>query len=503
VTGTVVDEAGDPVTGTSVRALRRVVSGRSVRLLATGQIGSTDDRGIYRLSGLTQGEYLIMLPSSTTTMPVSTIDAMQTIQAAGSGESDRLFAEQLNASGAPYPNSSGVRVGDAYLQPGAMQGPGVGAFTSDRGTLVQPPIFFANAATAGTASIVALGPGEEKSGVDFQLNPVVARTVSGTLTGADGTVGNLGVRLVPANVDDFSSDSGMEVATTITGEQGQFTFLAVPPGSYVVRVLRIPRPALPNMIPGPNGSMQMAPRPPAGPPTEPTLFAQMPITVGDADLRGLSVALKTGPHVSGQVEFDGTPSAQSASRPQLITVNLTPADGRSLPGLMPAVAAVDGSFTTMSVPPGRYLINANTPGWILRSATANGRDASETPIDLESTDIGGVTITFFNRPAQVSGTVHDSRGNADDAASVLLFPADYRTWMQDGMSSRRYRTVQTTTNGRFSMSGLMPGDYLLVAVHDAQGPEIVEAVAPLALHVSLGESANQTQDLTSVQVPIR
>jgi protocatechuate 3,4-dioxygenase beta subunit len=326
------------------------------------------------------------------------------------------------------------------------------------------------------------------------------------LTGPDGPAANLGIRLVPANFDDFTSDSGMEVAQTVTTEQGQFTLLAVPPGAYVIRVLRVPRPAPTNPMQGPNGPMLTAPRPPPAAPTEPTLYAQMPIAVSDADLAGLSVPLRIGPRVSGRVEFDGTPSNPSAPRTPQITVNLMPADGRFVSGgLMPAVANADGQFTTMSVPPGRYLITASAPGWILKSATVNGRDASEIPIDLETNDIGGVTLTLFNRPAQLSGTVHDARGNPDEAASVLLFPADYRSWIQEGMNNRRLRATRSAANGRFSMGGLVPGDYLLIAVNDAvtDRPEGIEAVASLAVRISLSESTNQTHDLTTVQVPIR
>jgi hypothetical protein len=234
----------------------------------------------------------------------------------------------------------------------------------------------------------------------------------------------------------------------------------------------------------------------------------MPIVVGEADLSGLSVPLRTGPRLSGRVEFDGTPSAQAAPRTPQIMVSLIPADGRSMAGgIMPAVANADGQFTTMSVPPGRYLINASAPGWMLKAAIVNGRDVSETPLDLDANDVSGVTVTFFNRPAQLTGTVHDSRGNPDEASTVLLFPADYRSWIQDGMSNRRLRTARSTANGRFSIGGLLPGDYLLIAVNDAtgsaNGPEIIEAIAPLAVRVSLGESARQTQDLTTVQVPVR
>ncbi len=507
ISGTVVDEGGDPVTGATVRAMRRNVSGRIVRFTSS-QSARTDDRGIYRLSTLAAGDYIIMLPSSTTTMPAAVVDASQRLAAAGdNGVGTRAFSDQLNASGAPFPNANGIRVGDSYLQQGQFQD--VSPIVSERGTLVQPAVYFANAATASGASVVTLASGDEKSNVDFQLNAVVARTVSGMLLGPDGPVPNMGVRLVPANFDEFTSDSGIEVATTVTTEQGQFTFLAVPPGAYVIRALRVPRPVLPAATQAPNGPMSYVMQPRTAASTEPTLFAQMPIVVGEADLSGLSVPVRNGPRLSGRVEFDGAPSNSAAPRTQVITVALIPADGRfASGGLMPAIANTDGQFITMSVPPGKYLVNANAPGWILKSAAVNGRDASETPIDLEANDVSGATITLFNRPAQLAGAVHDARGNPDEAATVLLFPADYRSWIDDGMSNRRLRSARATANGRFTIGGLLPGNYLVIAVNDAaagnsSNPEVIEAIAPLAVRVSLGEAANQTQDLTTVQVPVR
>ena len=46
------------------------------------------------------------------------------------------------------------------------------------------------------------------------------------------------------------------------------------------------------------------------PPSDPTLFAQLPVSVGDSDLGGVTVAVTPGPRLRGRVEFQG-PSATS------------------------------------------------------------------------------------------------------------------------------------------------------------------------------------------------
>ena len=54
ISGVVVDEAGEPVVGVGVQALRRVPSGSGPRL-QSGSIATSDDRGQYRLSTLAPG----------------------------------------------------------------------------------------------------------------------------------------------------------------------------------------------------------------------------------------------------------------------------------------------------------------------------------------------------------------------------------------------------------------------------------------------------------------
>jgi hypothetical protein len=63
ITGTIRDEAGDPMVEAPVRVLTRsVVAG--TRKLTPGLTTRTDDRGVYRLGSLTPGEYVVAVPST-------------------------------------------------------------------------------------------------------------------------------------------------------------------------------------------------------------------------------------------------------------------------------------------------------------------------------------------------------------------------------------------------------------------------------------------------------
>ena len=75
-----------------------------------------------------------------------------------------------------------------------------------------------------------------------------------------------------------------------------------------------------------------------------------------------------------------------------------------------------------------YLLRVMNPpgGWGVRSIIVGGVDASDTPVDLEDKDLSGALITFTDRISALSGTVKGPQGAPDDAAAVVVFPADNR-----------------------------------------------------------------------------
>jgi hypothetical protein len=101
-----------------------------------------------------------------------------------------------------------------------------------------------------------------------------------------------------------------------------------------------------------------------------------------------------------------------------------------------------------------------------------------------------VVVILTDKIGQVTGTVR-SPGETDlSETSVVLFPADYRTWIDNGMNSRRSRTVRATKPGAFTIANVPAGDYLIVAVDrsapaDLQDPANVESLSQGATRVSV------------------
>ncbi|HVQ42348.1 MAG TPA: hypothetical protein VMS54_09080, partial [Vicinamibacterales bacterium] len=318
LSGRVVDELGDPLIGMQVRILRRTIAGGRLRLSPSNTV-TTDDRGVYRVA-VAPADYVIGVVSVATTIPASTADAYYQGMVSG-GSSDSLLSE-YSMSGAPFPSASGFRIGPLiYQTEGGRGGSGTLPPPGEDGRVVAyGSVFYSAASTPSEATVVKLASGEERTGLDLQLKLRRTLMVSGSVTGPDGPVKNVGVKLLPAGADEYTSPFGNEAAVTASDASGGFTFLGVPPGTYTLQVVRVPRfqaPRSPSSmttveIAGAGGvSMGFSSSGPttaaAMPlPTDPTLWGGMQVTVAEADVANLSVVLKHGAKLSGKIVFEGS-----------------------------------------------------------------------------------------------------------------------------------------------------------------------------------------------------
>jgi hypothetical protein len=236
-------------------------------------------------------------------------------------------------------------------------------------------------------------------------------------------------------------------------------------------------------------------------PTDPTLWAEMTVSVGAKDLSELTIGLRPGLKVAGMVQFTGGAERPQSDKLPSIGLNLEPADAR--PGLSGARGRVDpsGTFSTMGVAPGKYFIRvAGAPqGWTFHSAMVNGRDASVVPIEIEGNDVGGVMIAFTDHPSEFAGDVSIDTGSPE-SATVLVFPTDTTAWIGYGTNSRRFASTRVGKDGKFKITNLPAGDYFAVAIPDRlatdwQNPKFLETLAAEATRIRVRDGDRVTQML--------
>lgn len=439
ITGTVLDVDGRPAVGVVVSALYPRVGGalgERQYVNAPGAVPSTtDDRGVYRIYGLPAGEYIVS------------------------------------------------------AQPAVRQpfGPQTEVRMMLRGNAVSRPMTLSQVLHPGVADVsravrVAVRAGEERGGVDVQLEYVPLATVSGTVS---SPVGWSPARLTLWRTDEMAQPQSGPV--TSADDQGRFAFRSVRPGNYrlAARVTQLPGP-------GGRGSA----------PVGDVQYGFADIAVNGEDIDGVALGLQPGLSISGHVVFEnaqGAPALPSALRLPA-PASLAPANG-GWP--MPAITLEGTRFRVDGIVPGPYrLMIASAQGlrapigtWWLKSIVAAGRDLLDAPLILEQS-VDDAVVTFTDRASELAGTLRDSQGAAAPVLWVIVFPVDRAGWF---LNSRRIAAIRPGRDGQWSVRNLPPGDYRVAVADLDQGewfdPAVLERLLPAATPVRVTGPEKYTVDL--------
>jgi hypothetical protein len=296
-------------------------------------------------------------------------------------------------------------------------------------------------------------------------------------------------------------------ARTFTSIDGHFTFPVVPSGRYSIKVTQAPSPA-PRLLPTATvttgaGSVDVGSATPASAPPPRVIpdgdsfWADVPLSVGDADLSGLVVGLRRAVHVTGRIEFDGASTRPTPERMARVIVALwsDQSEYRS------AVVESSGRFQSTGLAPGRYAVRiSSTAGadpllWYPRAITVNGRDLTNGFIDAAESDVGDVVLTLTDRVSSAKGVVRDARGQAAPEATVIIFPSDPSHRRAGLLGSWRVRRTTSDALGRFGFDALVAGEYLVAATHDDlsdrwSDPEMLASLEAGARRVRVAEGAS-------------
>lgn len=235
--------------------------------------------------------------------------------------------------------------------------------------------------------------------------------------------------------------------------------------------------------------------------------AATPVTVAGVDIDNLSLTTSSGWSLSGTIFTDAgelVPAA-AATRMRVVARPVSSDNLAMGPGLGPAPdngRVTDNAAFTLSGLFGPTRLRMNMPDdWVVQSIQFDGRDVTDDAIEARSGDaIAGVQIVVTNKVNGVAGSITDAKGAATGDGTVLVFADDLQKWLED---SRFVRSARPDQQGTFQIKGLVPGDYLAVALEYVEDgswndPEYLESIRRYGQRIRLGESGSQTLALKLV-----
>jgi hypothetical protein len=442
--GKVTYADGDPAVNVSVNVMRRDAGGHLEKILAGINITAisglrTDDRGIFRVSGLPPGEYVVSV------------------------------SEQAEHGG----GEGGEDVGSRDPATSVLEGLSRQQFLMT---------FYPSATSAKEAVVIKADAGVERSDIDITIPERALHLVGGVVRGKSDKRPVKGARVTIVRRDEdagaapsaeaYSSDNAGSSNGTTTDAEGHWEFKEIPEGPYIIFVKpteeyeETTTGVVPNMNANMSSSMTYdanisggyrRPRRKKG--YAPT---RRDVQVIDSDLSDLAVELTDGGRVSGTVTFEGGKSGNYGS----VSLRRVP-DGGAASGSEDgwAAYAADGRFEINGLPAGKYFIQFSSYGesgrLYAKSITWNGKDLTREPLEIgEGATAEGIRIVVSNNPSKLrvhaTGAAHK---NAAGGVEIILVPADVAGWSPYTQPF----ACTTEEDGTCEIAG-PPGDYHVVAI---------------------------------------
>src|SRR5688572_1351223 len=236
VTGTVLDENGEPAPGTTVRAMRQVIRTGEKRLESAGT-DTTDDRGQYRIYGLLPGQFVVYAQPRNQGLGGLGASIATEIEAAVQQMAQMMGGPGQGAGRGGGPPGRVENLGDRLTQLGGGRGQALEQLQQQlnpegQQSVTYAPVFYPGSTSPSNAARVDVVAGQERFGVDFQLQLTQTSQIDGVVLSTEDAASN-GTQITLVPKDGLPGLPG-NTQSTRTGTNGQFTFRNVLPGQYSV-----------------------------------------------------------------------------------------------------------------------------------------------------------------------------------------------------------------------------------------------------------------------------
>jgi Carboxypeptidase regulatory-like domain/Polysaccharide lyase family 4, domain II len=220
-------------------------------------------------------------------------------------------------------------------------------------------------------------------------------------------------------------------------------------------------------------------------------FGEAEVTVGEGDVAALKLSLSEGMDISGHIEFHGSGSVENYA-----VVHATPFYPRRLPVDYSEIVATmrpNGNFVLKNMLPGKYEITVRgAPDTYLAEATVDAKDILDRGLIVSDKESPPLTMAMRSGGSEIAGDI-ESEG-LERAFTVALI-ARY--------GDVEVPTIVRTLDGHFHATGLIPGDYTLLAWPESReieyrNPAVLSDLAIYKLSVSIVDGGRRNVSLTPV-----
>ena len=462
ISGRVIYENGDPVIGSKVEILRKV-NGKYISVIPSFSSimsmftsggsgnGQTDDRGMYRFSGLPQGEYVVKVSESV------------------------RHADNDDRGGSP----------DAFM---------LSLLLGSKNSLLT--FYFPDATDLKDAQALNILLGQEQGEVNITIPDKGLFTLSGKVVSRKDKKLLAGARisLQKKGQTEFSifSNMGRDTNTCVTDEQGNWRFKDLPKGEYSLSVTpdNSPQDYDPEDEPDDESTINVAK-------TKKSIslpkFAKAfkDVQVEDKNLEDVIVELGYGATVAGSVSVEGNKAMPMNVSIQALgdreeplstatVYNYNFEGSSSANRAMPSIPQkINSEFKLENIAAGKITLkfNVSDDNYYVKSARSGMKDLLAGPVDItEGETLSGVRVVLAKDTGTLKGKVLDVQDHPAPGVAVLVVPTD-----PGKRSAGFFKNARSDSEGKFEIK-LAPGEYAILFLKAG----IMES-GPLAIKAWLDE----------------